>query len=102
VEHRISISAEVTSQILAASSCLDGVKEGLGTEFEKEVEAVFQSISQNPNLYPKEFGPVRRALIRRFKQVVFYALRGDTIVVLELRDARREPPDWEERGYTRQ
>jgi toxin ParE1/3/4 len=102
VGYRLSIPPEVVSQILSASSYLESVRDGLGTELEKEVEIVLQSISQNPNLYPREFGPVRRALIRRFKQVIFYTLRGDTILVLELRDARREPPDWEERGYRRQ
>jgi hypothetical protein len=83
----------VAGQILSLSSYLDGIRDGLGSELEKEIEILLASISQNPNLYPKEFGPVRRALCRRFKQVIFYTLRDKTIVVLEMRDARREPPD---------
>jgi hypothetical protein len=99
VKYRVSLSAEVTAQILSTSSYLDGIREGLSLELEKEVETTLELIAQNPNLYPQEFGPVRRALLRRFKQVIFYTLRGDTIVVLEFRDARREAPDWEERGF---
>jgi plasmid stabilization system protein ParE len=72
VKYDISLSPEVTAQILAASSYLDGIRDGLGIELEKEVEAALNSIAQNPNMYPKEFGPVRRALIRRFKLVIFY------------------------------
>jgi hypothetical protein len=59
VKYQISISPEVGSQILATSSYLDAIREGLGVEIEKEIEAVLASIATNPNLYPKEFGPVR-------------------------------------------
>jgi hypothetical protein len=100
VKHRISISPEVASEILSAEAFYDGVREGLGAEFEKEMEAILDSIAGNPNLYPKDFGEIRRALIRRFKMHVYYALRGDVILIVDIRDARREPPDWKDRGYT--
>jgi hypothetical protein len=95
------ISPEVAAQILAASSYYEGLDEGLGVDLEGEIDRIIASISNNPNLYPKEFGPVRRALIRRFKHIIFYTVRADVIVVVEFRDARQQPPDWEERGYKR-
>ena len=102
MEYRTVISAEVASQILAASSYLDGIRLGLGQEFENEVEAILKLLSKNPNLYPVEFGPVRRAFVRRFKQVVYYAVRGNAVVIIEIRDARRKPPNWGQLGYHRQ
>jgi len=93
------MSATVAAEILSASSFYEGVREGLGLELEREIDATLASLSENPLLYPREFGPVRRALIGRFKQVIFYVVRADAVVVVEVRDARREPPDWEDRGY---
>ena len=101
MKRRIAISPEVASQILSASSYFEGIQEGLSLEFERETEAVFESIASHPNMYPKEFGIIRRALIRRFHKVVFYTVREEVIVVLEFRDARQAPPDWESRGYRR-
>ena len=99
MKYQVLISAEVASQILSASSYLEGIRQGMVLELEKEVEKILESIASNPRMYPTEFGPVRRGLVRRFKQVVFYTIRGETIVVLEMRDARQEPPDWGERGF---
>jgi plasmid stabilization system protein ParE len=99
VKYRISISAEVASQILSASSYYEGIREGLGIELEQQIQATLDSITVNPNLFPTEFGPVHRALISRFKKIIFYTVRGDSVVVVELRDARQEPPDWKERGF---
>jgi toxin ParE1/3/4 len=99
VKYRILISPDVASQILSASSYYEGAREGLGLELEQEIEKILASIANNPNLYPREFGPVRRALIRRFKQVVFYTIRADAVVIVEIRDARQGPPDWGGRGY---
>ena len=99
MNYRIAISPEVASQILAASSACDTVREGLGLELEKEIEIVLNFIAQFPRLYPKEFGPVHRALVKRFNFMIFYTLIDESVVVLEVRDARRKPPDWRARGF---
>ncbi|MGN6369573.1 MAG: hypothetical protein ACTHN5_15045 [Phycisphaerae bacterium] len=95
----ISISTDVSTQILSCSASLEGVREGLGEEFEGELASLLERISENPNVYPRSFGEIRKALLRRFSQNVFYAVEPQRVVILELRDARREPPDWKAMGY---
>jgi hypothetical protein len=100
VTYKVVVSAEVNSQILSASAFYEGIKEGLGEAFEREIERVLDLIGRSPNMYPKEFADVRKAYLARFKQIIYYVVRGDSVGVLELRDARREPPDWRARGFT--
>jgi len=97
LKYRISLSPEVAAQILSISSYYDGLRQDLGQKLEAEVDAILESIATNPRMYPKEFGPVHRALIQRFNLVVFYTIIENTIVILELRDARRKPPNWRSR-----
>ena len=99
MKYKVVVSAEVVSQILSASAYYEGIRDGLGAEFEQKVDDRFTSLARFPALYPKEFADIRRAYLKRYKQVVFYIVRGDSVVVLEVRDARREPPDWNERGF---
>ena len=99
MRYRIELSAEVNAQILSAVSYYEGIQEGLGGKLEEEVDAVLRAVVENPLQYRKEFGPVHRAYMKRFKQVFFYTIRNDAVVVTEMRDARREPPDWKAMGY---
>jgi hypothetical protein len=62
VKYRVSISPEVASEILSAEAFYDGIREGLGLEFEKEVESTLESIANNPKLYPRDFGDIRRGV----------------------------------------
>jgi hypothetical protein len=95
----MSVSAEVTAQILSLASYYDGIRDGLGVELEEEVQIILHSISQNPHLYQKDFGRIRRAYVKRFQLVIFYVLGTESVGVVEVRDARREPPDWVQRGF---
>jgi hypothetical protein len=99
LNYRIAISPEVASQILSASGSYEGVREGLGLELEIEIDIVLNFIAGNPRLYPREFGPVHRARVKRFNLIIFYTIVDETIVVVEVRDARRKPPDWKARGF---
>jgi plasmid stabilization system protein ParE len=100
VSYKVSITAEVTAQILSFVSYYEGLREGQGEEVENEVEGILRSLSKFPHLYRKDFGPIHRALAKRFKLAIFYIVTNDSVNVLEVRDARQEPPDWVARGYT--
>ena len=99
MNYELSVSAEVAAQILSAAAFYEGIQEGLGERLEKEMEALLETICANPQMFQKEFGPVRRALLRRYQQVVFYTVRQEKVVVLDVRDARRQRPDWPALGY---
>jgi hypothetical protein len=99
MKFRITLTPEVNSQILSMSAYFEGVRDGLGEEFEAEVWDILKAISRSPEMYAIEFGPVRRALIRRFNILVFYSVEPKRVTVHELRDARRKRPNWRTRGF---
>ena len=71
----------------------------MGEKFEKEVELLLEAVCENPQLFQREYGEIRRAFVKRFKKVIYYVVRGDAVVIIELRDSRQEPPDWAARGF---
>lgn len=99
MKYRLDTTAEVVSQILSISAELEGAQDGLGSQFEREVEEILQAICENPNLYQREYGPIRRAYVKRFRKMLYYIVRADAVRVIEVRDARQEPPDWVQRGF---
>jgi hypothetical protein len=56
VKYRISISPEVASDILSAGAFYEGVRDGLGVEFEKEMGTILDSIANNPIFTPRTSG----------------------------------------------
>ena len=64
---------------------------GLGELFLSALDACFDRISRDPEMYPVRHGRVRRARLSRFPYSVFYTIRDDTIDVLAVYHGRRRP-----------
>ena len=71
---------------------------GLGGEFLAEIDRALESILANPEAHQKQHREFRRVLTRRFPYAVFYAIRGDRIVVFAILHTARDPRLWKERG----
>ena len=52
---------------------------------------------RSPDRYPRVHGTVRRGLVRRFPYGVFYVVTDDTIVILAVFHASRDPAGWRAR-----
>ena len=74
---------------------------GLGEEFLKALDEVFLSIEQNPGLYARVHGELRRALMPRFPYGVFYLPRSDQILIFAVLHTARDPRIWKRRSRTR-
>jgi plasmid stabilization system protein ParE len=67
-------------------------REGLGQEFRSAIEQYFQRIVDNPELFPKIRGEVRRAVVlRRFSYVIHFLIEKDQIVIMSVFHTSREP-----------
>jgi plasmid stabilization system protein ParE len=65
---------------------------GLGTEFRAVIEQHFQRIAENPDLFPKVRGEVRRAVVlRRFPFVIHFLVEAKRIVILSVFHTSRDP-----------
>jgi plasmid stabilization system protein ParE len=69
-----------------------GQREALGREFRAAIEQYFQRIADNPELFPKVRGEVRRAVVlRRFSYVIHFLIEKDRVVIMSVFHTSREP-----------
>jgi len=66
-------------------------------EFRRALDATLARIARDPAVYPTVFGPIRRALLRRFPYCVFYILEPHEVVVIGVFHGRRDPTTWQSR-----
>ena len=57
---------------------------GLGLDFIRAVDRLFNSILRNPLMYPVVYKTVRRGLTRRFPYEAFSLVEPDTVVPWEI------------------
>lgn len=71
---------------------------GLGSQFLKAMEEVFQAVSETPPAYPVVHRDTCRAHVRRFPYGVFFRVVGDDIVVVACFHGKRNPGRWKGRS----
>jgi plasmid stabilization system protein ParE len=70
---------------------------GLGSESRIEVEKNLERIADQPLLFRRIRGEVRRAVLQRFPYSVYFLPEADRIIVLAVFHARRAPMNLERR-----
>ena len=86
------------AELKEAYSWYEEREAGLGTEFLRCVENGIQLIQRHPEIYPVVHKGIRQAVIRRFPYSVFYLTSNETIVVLAIFHASRNPVVWKQRA----
>jgi toxin ParE1/3/4 len=71
---------------------------GLGEELVAEVDKTLKSVSDRPELHAVGFKGVRQALVDRFPYVVFFRIHDESIRVLAVLHAKRNPRVWRSRA----
>jgi toxin ParE1/3/4 len=71
---------------------------GLGEDFFQEVQRVWMSIRENPDIAPEFESPYRRYVCRRFPFSIVYRRDADGVRVLAVMHQRRRPGYWQARG----
>lgn len=67
-------------------------REGLGQEFRAAIEHCFQRITENPELFTKVRGEVRRAVVLgRFHFVIHFLIEKNRVVILSVFHTSRDP-----------
>lgn len=79
VEHYLEISPEVASR------------------FVDEFEAAVDFVRQNPTVLARVDGDVRRRNLRRFPYALIYRPTDDSVILIAVMHARREPAYWKTR-----
>jgi plasmid stabilization system protein ParE len=76
----------------------DQQREGLGREFLDAVDAMFEHIRDNPELFAVEYKSVRRAMLTRFPYIVCYRVIDGKIEVIAVLHGSRNPRSWRSRA----
>ena len=71
--------------------------QGLGNEFLEELRAAYHRILDHPFGYQDLRSGIRRALTRRFPYAVYFAVQGETVVILAVLGTARDPAEWRRR-----
>jgi plasmid stabilization system protein ParE len=68
---------------------------GLGSEFMRCVDSCIQLIRRHPEIFPVAHRNIRQAVVRRFPYSIFYFPANETIIVVSVFHASRQPKRWE-------
>ena len=91
------VRREAEQDIQTAFDWYEEQRPGLGAEFLEQIEAVFNQIECNPELYESVFKTIRRALVRRFPYSVYFVPKTGNQVVIGVLHQRRSPARWRKR-----
>ena len=81
-----------------AEDWYNGQQSGLGTEFRDTIDDLLGRLAENPRIYPRVYGEVHRAVLRRFPYVVYFLVDDFEVVVLAVLHSRRDPRIHRERS----
>jgi len=72
-------------------------KDGLGERFLEKLTESFGKIEEFPKLFPTVHRGMRRAFIRQFPYGIFYLEHEESISVMAVMHAKKNPVSWQER-----
>ncbi|MCF6280924.1 MAG: type II toxin-antitoxin system RelE/ParE family toxin [Candidatus Polarisedimenticolaceae bacterium] len=94
---RIIIRSEAESDIKDAYEWYEAQRKGLGENFLLCIEEALSRASRHPAMYSIVYKGVHRVLIHRFPFGVFFIEGKESISVLAVLHARRNPKEWKNR-----
>ena len=78
----IEIREEAQAEIREAFSWYEEKGHGLGYQFLVSSDAILERIGRHAKSFPVVEGGIRKAILRRFPYVLFFALERDRVVVI--------------------
>lgn len=73
-----------TADFQSAFSWFEGLKDGLGSEFEAEFYAALERVKSNPKLFAEDQSGYRACRLKRFSAVLYYRIGTNAIVITGL------------------
>ena len=91
------LTPEAEQDVDDAISWYDQKGSTLGDEFLKYLNKCIQSIERHPEMYPRIYRRMRRALLETFPYQVLYEIDPKEIVVYAVYHCARNPEGWKKR-----
>lgn len=93
----VAFRPEADRELFESFAWYEQKREGLGAEFARAVVDLITRLADHPFAFPRVYGEVRRATLRRFPYAVYFRLSADEIVVLAVH-GRQNPSRWQTRA----
>jgi plasmid stabilization system protein ParE len=97
VIRRVIFKPEAEADIAEAYDWYESRDAGLGAEFIRCVESCVHGIQRHPEMYPLVHKNLRQGITRRFPYSVCYFVEGETLFIVSVFHASRDPQIWRER-----
>lgn len=91
MSHRLTVRRLAEQDLLEAQRWYERQVEGLGREFRQTVDELFARLRENPYLYPAVYRGLRRAVLRRFPYLVYFAVDPESVTVVACLHGKRRP-----------
>ncbi|MGD2118436.1 MAG: type II toxin-antitoxin system RelE/ParE family toxin [Chromatiales bacterium] len=96
-KRKLIIRTEAEADIQDAYQWYESQRKGLGENFLLCIEEALSRISRNPAIHKVVYKEVHRVLIHRFPFGIFFIEGKNSISVLAVLHARRNPKTWKSR-----
>jgi len=84
MSRELIVRPEAEAELAEAFEWYESRIPGLGLDFIRVVDSLFNSILRNPLMYPVVYKTVRRGITRRFPYEAFSLVEPDTVVPWEI------------------
>lgn len=99
MDYDLLLRPEARTDLLDAFYWYQEKQAGLGHDFKLCVDVALSKIVKNPSSYKNIYNDIRRVVIRKFPFAIFYMVEENSVVVLAVLHARRNPVKWKSRKY---
>jgi len=89
--YRLVIHPKAIIQAVEVHRYYTGINQGLADRFARELDACYAYIERSPEAYQVRMREYRHAQVKGFRYRVVYAIRGELVVVYQVRHTRRKP-----------
>lgn len=92
--YRLVISERAAAEINHVYAWYEERRESLGSQFLESLDEQFALIAHGPLLYVEIRRGIRRGMLARFPYSVFFTVKGETVMILAVVHASRNPIRW--------
>ncbi len=91
MSHGLVVRPLAEQDLLEAQEWYELQRPGLGGEFRGAIDDLLERVADHPRLYPPVYRGLRRAVVRRFPYLVFFAVGPQVVTIVACLHGRRRP-----------
>jgi hypothetical protein len=90
MSYTVQVLPEATEEVAMIFAYYEGAKTGLGHRFQHALNECYMSLALNPS-GQKRKGDFRHAMVNKFPYRVVYEVRGQLVLIYQVRHTSRKP-----------